>query len=101
MQLVQGMNGHETHVEGGHGISARWLRWGLGVFLAIALFFLWTEHRAHLLGVLPWLLLLACPLMHMLMHRRRAGHRHSRTTGSADSSDAAQKEHEHAGHGCC
>jgi len=47
---------------------------GLGVFLAIALFFLWEEHRAHLLGALPWLLLLACPLMHMLMHRRHGGH---------------------------
>lgn len=39
------------------------LRLGLGVFLAIALFFLWEEHRAHLLGALPWLLLLACPLI--------------------------------------
>ena len=36
-------------------------------FLAIAGFFLVTEHRAHLIpyaGYLPWLLLLACPLMH-------------------------------------
>jgi hypothetical protein len=40
----------------------------LCVFLAIAAFFLWTEHRAHLLGVLPWLLLAACPLMHLFMH---------------------------------
>lgn len=38
------------------------------VFAAIAAFYLWTEHRAHLLGVLPFLLLLACPLMHMFMH---------------------------------
>ena len=42
-------------------------------FLAIALFFLLTEHRAHVFGVLPWLLILACPLMHLFMHR---GHRH-------------------------
>ena len=34
----------------------------LCVFLAIAAFFLWVEHRAHVLGVLPWLLLAACPL---------------------------------------
>ena len=38
------------------------------VFLVIAAFFLITEHRAHLFGVLPYLLLLACPLMHWLMH---------------------------------
>ncbi|WP_284431806.1 DUF2933 domain-containing protein [Rugosibacter aromaticivorans] len=38
------------------------------VFAAIAAFYLWTEHRAHLLGVLPFLLLLACPLMHLFMH---------------------------------
>ena len=39
------------------------------VFLAIGLFYLYAEHRAHLFGVLPYLLLLACPLMHMFMHR--------------------------------
>jgi hypothetical protein len=43
-------------------------------FIAIAGFFLWEEHRAHLLGVLPYLLLLACPLMHIFMHRRHGGH---------------------------
>ena len=34
-------------------------------FLAVAGFFLITEHTAHVLGVLPWLLLLACPLIHL------------------------------------
>ena len=43
------------------------------VFAAIAAFYLLTEHRAHLLGVLPFLLLLACPLMHLFMH---GGHGH-------------------------
>jgi putative membrane protein len=32
-------------------------------FLAIAGIYLWMEHRAHLLGTLVWLPLLACPLM--------------------------------------
>ena len=44
----------------------------LCVFLAIAAFFLWVEHRAHVLGVLPWLLVAACPLLHLFM--RRGGH---------------------------
>jgi hypothetical protein len=43
-------------------------------FLAVAAFFLWTEHRAHLLGVLPWLLLAACPLMHLFMHGGHGDH---------------------------
>ena len=34
-------------------------------FAAIALFFLWEEHKAHLLGALPYVLLLLCPLMHL------------------------------------
>lgn len=37
-------------------------------FLAIALFFLLSEHRAHFLGILPYLLLVACPLLHFLGH---------------------------------
>lgn len=42
-------------------------------FLAIAAFFLLTEHRAHLFGALPFLLLLACPLLHFFMHRGHGG----------------------------
>ena len=42
-------------------------------FLAIAAFFLWEEHKAHILGVLPYALLLLCPLMH-LFHGGHGGH---------------------------
>lgn len=51
-------------------------RAGLGflAFLAIAAFFLFTEHQAHLFGFLPYLLLLACPLLHLFMHRKHGGH---------------------------
>lgn len=50
--------------------------WSLGfcVLAAIAAFFLWEEHRAHILGVLPYALLLLCPVMHFLMHRGHGGH---------------------------
>lgn len=32
------------------------ISWGLGLclFLGIALFFLWQEHKAHILGALPY-----------------------------------------------
>lgn len=43
-------------------------------FLAVAGFFLFTEHRAHVLGILPYLLLLACPLMHLFMHHGHGNH---------------------------
>lgn len=43
-------------------------------FLIVAGFFLVTEHRAHLFGILPFLLLLACPLLHNFMHGSHGGH---------------------------
>ena len=43
-------------------------------FLAIAGFFLVTEHTAHVFGVLPYLLLLACPLLHLFMHGGHGRH---------------------------
>jgi len=52
------------------------------MFLAIAIFFLWEEHRAHLLGMLPWALFLLCPLVHLFMHRGH-GHNHGQDTGRA------------------
>ena len=42
-------------------------------FALVAGFFLVTEHRAHLFGILPFLLLAACPLMHFFGHGR-GGH---------------------------
>lgn len=42
--------------------------------LGIGGFFLYTEHRAHLFGALPFLLILACPLLHIFMHGGHGGH---------------------------
>ena len=47
---------------------------GLLVFGAVATYFLLSEHRAHFIGALPFLLLLACPLMHIFMHHGHDGH---------------------------
>lgn len=43
-------------------------------FLVIAGFLLLTEHTAHVFGALPYLLLLACPLLHLFMHGGHGGH---------------------------
>ncbi len=43
-------------------------------FIGIAGFLLISEHRAHFLGALPFLFLLACPLMHIFMHGGHGGH---------------------------
>jgi uncharacterized membrane protein len=43
-------------------------------FLAVAAFYLFTEHTAHVFGVLPFLLILSCPVMHLFMHHGHGGH---------------------------
>jgi hypothetical protein len=67
------MHDHSNH--SGQQSSFLFSRAGLVLigFLIIAGALLFTEHRAHVLGVLIWLPLLACPLMHMFMH---GGHGH-------------------------
>lgn len=54
-----------------------WLKSRTGIafigFAAIAAFFLWEEHQAHILGALPYVLLLICPLLH-LFHGGHGGH---------------------------
>ena len=69
-----------------HACVPRRYNWILVAFLAIAAFFLFTEHRAHLLGILPFLRLLACPLMYLLMHHGhdeegRHDHHHDSSEG--------------------
>jgi hypothetical protein len=56
-------------------------------FLAIGGFLLVMEHRAHLVWLvpfLPWLLLLACPLMHVFMHHGGHGEHEEHGSDAAD-----------------
>lgn len=47
--------------------------WSIWLAGAAALIYLVIEHRPHLFGWIPYLIILACPLMHLFMHRK---HRH-------------------------
>ena len=57
-----------------HGPPKSRFNWVLIGFLAIGGFFLLTEHQAHVLGALPYLLLLACPLLHLFGHGGHGDH---------------------------
>ena len=51
------------------------------LFIVIAGYFLWTEHRAHIAPYLTWILLGACLLLHGFMH---GGHGHDGHGGADD-----------------
>jgi hypothetical protein len=56
-------------------------------FLVAGAFYLLTEHTAHVFGALPYLLLVACPVMHFFHH---GGHRHDHG-GPKDRADGAAR----------
>jgi hypothetical protein len=74
------MNHSHNERQGNEPRSLWRSRTGLALlgFLAIAGFFLFTEHRAHLLGALPFVLLALCPLLHLFGH---GGHDHGAEKG--------------------
>ncbi len=51
----------------------------------VAAYFLLTGNLAHVVGALPFLLLLACPLMHIFMHGGHGHHHHQQK--NPDTSD--------------
>ena len=60
-------------------------------FGAIAIVLLWEEHRAHILGAIPYLFLLACPLLHIFMHGGHGGHGGHGDQGSSSDRDSQGK----------
>lgn len=63
---------HRGNQRGGFWTSRAGI--ALIVLLAVGGYFLWTEHRAHVIGNLPLILLLGvCIGMHVFMH---GGHSH-------------------------
>lgn len=79
-------------VQIGQAGRRRFTRLAFCVFLAVAAFYLVTEHSAHLMGWLPYMIFLLCPIMHVLMHR---SHPHGKT---GSSSEAGAREHSHSSH---
>lgn len=75
--------------------SARW-RSPMGIFMlvagAVGIYYLLTEHPAHVAQAVPYLFLLACPLMHLFHgHGHHGHHGHAPSGGSADAEDASRR----------
>ena len=64
------------HAEGSErgGISPTWMIWPALAALVVLFF---SGHRQHVLDYLPFLVLLACPLMHLVMHGRDGRDHHT------------------------
>ena len=77
-----------------NAVHAPWWKTRHGIvlcgFLLVAGFYLLSEHTAHLFGVLPYLLLLSCPLMHLFMHHGHGGHH----GGGADAAKGGEARHD-------
>ncbi|QQR68875.1 MAG: DUF2933 domain-containing protein [Alphaproteobacteria bacterium] len=68
---------HKKHYAHDHKGFLSWILSWKGVALILALagvsYYLLTAHLAHLAVALPYLILLACPLMHIFGHRHDHG----------------------------
>ena len=88
------MNHNQRHEPDGGNETKSGIKWVFVGFAAVAAYFLITEHKAHLSGLLyylPFLLLLACPLLHLFHHGGPGGHgEHS--SHRNDSGGAADKQ---------
>lgn len=80
---------HDHQTENREGWFNSRSNWVLVAFLAIAGFYLITEHKAHAFGLLPFLILLACPLLHVFMHGGHGGHGDNSSTGTHDQGNQA------------
>lgn len=92
--------------EGSNGGSWLCSRIGIATLVAVSVlgFLIYTGHSAHLLGYLPYLLILACPLMHIFMHGGHGGHQHNEEEDTASLTPEERKKrmeekkkHKHGG----
>lgn len=66
-----------------------WKLAGISLVLVVT-FFLLREHWGHMLGLAPYLILLACPLLHLFHHHGGHRHDHSLEQGKNDPSSRSQ-----------
>lgn len=95
-----------SHDHSGHagnnntnGNVGNWLfsRTGIATLVAVSVlgFLIYTGHSAHLLGYLPFALILLCPLMHIFMHGGHGGHQHG---GNENNKSSRGSEEDHRNH---
>lgn len=87
---------NQSHEHESNNESWLFSRTGIATLVAVSVlgFLIYEGHGTHLLGLLPYLLILACPLMHIFMH---GGHHHS--NDKQGGSNDAKKQQKHKG-GC-
>ena len=76
------------------GASGSWksgLSLGPFVLGVVTAYLLWSEYRPYVLQALPYLLLLACPVLHFFMLRGDHGH-----SGASDNAKRSNPQHENA-----
>ena len=95
MCMMHSHNHDEQNEHEGNGKSWLFSRTSIVTVCVLAIlgFLIYEGHGAHLLGFAPYLLLLACPLMHIFMH---GGHNHHHEDSQGKETD---KDTKHKG-GC-
>ena len=76
---MENHDGH-SHNHPDAALSRAGVVWkGAAMMIAVTVvFYILREHWGHALGIAPYLLLLACPIMHIFMH---GGHGHQHDGG--------------------
>ena len=97
---------HHENTDGNNRGSWLFSRTGIATLVAVSIlgFLIYEGHGAHLLGYAPFLLILACPLMHIFMHGGHGGHGvHGNRSAEEKETRAPEdqkknSEHSHGGH---
>jgi hypothetical protein len=96
---------HQSHhgSESGNGGSWVFSRTGIATLVVVSVlaFLIYTGHSAHLMGALPYLLILLCPLTHIFLHGGAGGHggrKHDEETNASDTQkESPGRTHSHGG----